>query len=482
MTVDPLDFLDSSEDPLSFLDENQSNKSLRKVSRLGAQYGIGAAELAALPYEVAVGPLASEKAQMVPYRESLFEDIERLQEQKAAGVWSSQDQQLLDHLLEQAKNPEKSKQFVKTADIGVGSLVEKAAEQFGIDLKPEDLAESGARIAGGLISPKTATQIGIKGSKIFTKSGREALKEAKELSKWKQLERSVVKDPEREQLLSFSKEKQLTPEEATLLIQTKGKIDLLSKLARKSKKFKSTAENLRKKLGSEYESLKSTGKHIGFLTQKEKGILQGDLQKLVNELGETYIEGPDTRAARVAIEDAITKIGDKEGTIKDLINSRQGLRESTNWNNIDKGDVLRGKAEEVLLKAIQRKDPKIAKSLEMTDKAWSQYKKFEKILSKKQPFISVKGIPVPDFMSNLAFTAALGAFGGPKAVIAKEASRRIAEKFLTDPKYQAIHKNLLHALKTGSTKNQKEIFLLLKRSLKKDDPDLYEEFKDLSVD
>lgn len=130
---------------------------LEQSGRIASQFAVGAAENALLPYEFAAAPLASKESQSITYRENLFEDLERLEEQKQTGVWDQQDQKLYDSILDQIKNPEKAEQFVKTADIGVRGLAEKAT---GVDLHPEGILEKAAAWKGFLTNPKSIKEIG----------------------------------------------------------------------------------------------------------------------------------------------------------------------------------------------------------------------------------------------------------------------------------------------------------------------------------
>src|SRR5574338_414353 len=85
---------ESSEDgdiffePIQEKPKPKKRNIIEKTGRLGMQYALGAMEQAALPYELAVAPLASKEAQHANYRENLFSDIEMLQEQKQSGDWS----------------------------------------------------------------------------------------------------------------------------------------------------------------------------------------------------------------------------------------------------------------------------------------------------------------------------------------------------------------------------------------------------------
>ncbi len=129
---------------------------LEKGGRVGAQYALGAAENALLPYEVSVTPLKSKEAQNASYRETIGEDLERLLEKKASGHWDDQDQKLYDSLAEQIKDPSKSEKFVNTAHLGVRDISEKVT---GLDLQPEGVLEKAANWIGFLKDPKKISQV-----------------------------------------------------------------------------------------------------------------------------------------------------------------------------------------------------------------------------------------------------------------------------------------------------------------------------------
>lgn len=488
MSTDPLDFLDSdssdSSDPLSFLGQEKTSK-FKKSARLAAQYAIGNAERLAAPYDIAVSPLSSKKAQQVPYRENLFSDIERLQEQKQMGKWDKQDQELYDSLIEQVKDPEKAEKFIKTTDISSAGLIEKGSKKLGYDISPEGIEEHGARIAGNLLSPKNLYKGAKYGKSLLNKEARATIKEK---SQWKSLERSTKGNSAKENILNFSRQHDLNPNETTLLLQSDAKIDFLEKLSKKSKKFKETALSLKNKLGKSYEDLKRLGKEGGHLNVQEADVLENDLYKILDDMNKTFIEGPDTKGARIAIEEAIHKIGNKGGTVEDLINSTQNLKQVVNWRKVDAKGAYLKRAEDAFYKAIESKNPEIAKRLKFTNDSYKKYKKFAKLLDKKQPIVSIQGLQLPDFMGNLAFGAALKFIGGAsligsvKGVAIKEVVQRLSTKLLTDPKYQGIHKHIVRAVQEGATKKQKELLTVLKSMIKKDDPDLYDEISDISVE
>ncbi len=140
---------------------------LQKAGRIAGQFAIGAAENALLPYELATIPLHSKQAQHGEYRQNLFQDIERLQEQKAMGQWDQQDEELYNNLVEQVKNPEKAMEHVQTANIGIRGLAEKAT---GLDLHPEGILEKAASWRGILTKPQNAKElvkIGLKPKQVL---------------------------------------------------------------------------------------------------------------------------------------------------------------------------------------------------------------------------------------------------------------------------------------------------------------------------
>lgn len=140
-----------------FLEENQPEKSLLETAgRLGTQFGISAVENALLPYEVSVAPLASKDAQNIAYRETISDDIERLNEKKASGDWDDKDQELYDHLNKQIQDPSESEKYSQTMEIGTRGLLEKLT---GKDLKPEGILEHAAGWVGYLKDPRKGANL-----------------------------------------------------------------------------------------------------------------------------------------------------------------------------------------------------------------------------------------------------------------------------------------------------------------------------------
>lgn len=495
MSVDPLAFLLESDsegpsemsqrdyqgDPLSFLQEKQS--PFRKPLRRAAQYGIGLSERAFIPLDVAAQSLSSKKSVMGQYRQNLFEDIERLYEKKSMGDWDEQDEELLNHLISQAEHPEETEKFIKPVDISSGKTIERLGQLAGVDLEPEDMSERGARIGGNILTPKSIVKGVSFGKKMLDPEFRKAYKLQKQ---WKSLEKSAELSPEKRQMLDIAKDKGLTPEEASVLMKSDWSIENLGKFASKNKRLRNIVFSIKKKLGQSYQELKKIGREGGHITVEEADSLSNNLSKISEDLGRTFVEGPDTKSARIAIDDAINKIQNKGGTVEDLINSRQNLKKGINWKNIDQGDAYLMQADRAFLEAIYRKNPVIGAKLQETDRAWAQYSKYRDILKKKQAKFKILGFEIPDGPAGLAFAAIADVAGlGGKAIggiSTLYALRKISARLLTDPKLSNIHKKLLNGIQDGSIKQQKQAVLMLNKYLKENDPDLYKEIGNIEID
>lgn len=152
-------------------EEIQEKSLLEKAGRVAGQFGVGALESAALPYEIATMGIGSTETQVARTRESIAEDVENLLTKKAYGEWTPEDEKQLHDLRELWKNPKKIAEEIthKPVDIGVRSLIEKST---GLDLNPEGIAEKAANWAGFIKDPKKIGSLFKSGStlKDITKS------------------------------------------------------------------------------------------------------------------------------------------------------------------------------------------------------------------------------------------------------------------------------------------------------------------------
>ena len=465
---------------------DQASKSKKpgwkQGNRLHAQGTLAAADLALFPLTLQSDVTSSEDAQHAEFRKGIFEDIERLAEQKQTGVWDEQDEELFQQLQEQIKNPEKAEPFVQTADIRPSHLAKKGIKEFtGEDLEPRNAAEHIVEFAGNVIKPKSL----IKGVEyLASKELRQTIKLQKN---WDRLSRAAAKSPEKQTLLNFAKQKELSPEATNLLFHSEGRAEYLATIGRKTKKFKGAVEELNKKLGKNYNELKALGEQGGHLNLQEADALMGDLGKVLEEMkGAPYI-GAEVSPVINSLEKSIENINNKTNSVKELIESRINLSSDINWRNFEKGDFYRNEARQAFFNAIERKNPAVAERLANTDRAWAKYEKFKDVLDAKIPTMNIKGVKAPvSLVEALAFGVApfipvLGK-GAAVAVALKIAVQRLATQMAINPKYNKPLKHLQAAMLEGRPEKIKKDYMAIKAITKKEDPDIYEEIKDLDFD
>jgi hypothetical protein len=354
-------------------------------------------------------------------------------------------------------------------------------EATGYNLQPEGAAEHIAEFAGAF-TPKEIAKIATSPAKIpglLNKEKRAAIKLEKQ---WKNLERAAASNVEKETLLNFAKSHGLTPEETNLLFHSKGNAKALESTAKKTKKFKGVVRGLKDKLGANYEELKELGRNGGYLSLREAESLTDDLGKIVTDIEKTFVEGGDTKSARLAIQDAIERINNRGGTVEELINSRQGLKEGLNWKNIDRGDSILAQADKAFMDAIQKKNPAVYQRLVDTDRAYAKYKQFSNVLRDKAPEFKFKGIALPPAVGPVLAYGLTYLFGGLKGVVGKEAVQRLSTEIAINPAFRGPVKKFQNALLSGSKKSQKQVFSVIKQTVREQDPELYAEIKDLSID
>lgn len=176
------------EDKTSF-----AKKAYDKTTRLLTQGTIGAIQRATVAYDIPAIVSRKYGIATAPYelRQSIFSDIETLQEKKAFGKWTDEDKKEYDALVELIKDPEKMEKFLpKEEDIphyDVGSLIESGAKKFGVDLSPRGVDEMALRWIGFIKNPEKAAQLLKNGLspqnakevlKALTPTGKEALRGA----------------------------------------------------------------------------------------------------------------------------------------------------------------------------------------------------------------------------------------------------------------------------------------------------------------
>lgn len=160
-----------------FAEDKPERTPLEKTGRLLAQYGLGRLEGTApgMVYDLAVAPLSNKDAQKVQYKQTLFDNIEALQQAKELGgfpgrkePWNKEDENTLKDMESQAKDISKSEENVITSpDLSIRGLASMAT---GVDLHPEGVAEKIASWTGFVNDPKKVAKLvesGVKPKELF---------------------------------------------------------------------------------------------------------------------------------------------------------------------------------------------------------------------------------------------------------------------------------------------------------------------------
>lgn len=435
--------------------EKTSTSGLEKRSRSARQFAIGMAENVAAPYDIIASTVPAYKPK---------EGVD------TGTFWKPK---VLD------------KDQLEKVDLSVGGNLEKL---LGVG-HPEGAEENIARFAGGIVSPKQLLNLTKKAPGYIKSLANKDLRvAAKTAANWKRLEIASKGSPEKQTLLKFAQEKQLSPEAATALLHSKGSAENLGKLA-KGKKYENVVKELNQKLGKEYEELKSLGKQGGYLNSIETDKLADEFGKVLTEMNATVVVGPDTAPVIKTVEDAIQRLNNNPNSVKELINSRQALGKGIDWSKMEKGDFYKSKLHEAITNAIKEKNPSIGDRLIKNDKAWARYSNYQEILDKRLPHIKVPylGLEIPKkWLTGLAFTSAilpLPIIGKSAAAYAaiKEGIQRLSTEMLLNPKFQAPLKRLQDAIIHGDQMNMKRAFLMIKNIAKDEAPESYEEIKDLEL-
>jgi hypothetical protein len=473
----------------------RSSRPFRKTARITAQ------GLKGLPNRIPI--IAGYNALTTGVREGAYKSRERVSEQ------AKKDLAMMDEKLafgEELTRKERmfydktkalsERKNEKAAGIDTDSLINRAVKATtGIDLEPEDAIESFANIATS-ISPKAAiglVQGAYKGAKnlpglvkqLSSKEGRAAYSAARAARQtqagWDALGKAVKGNAEKEGIINFAKQNNLTPREATLLLQSEGKIGALGFTAKRTKQFVKDVEGLKEKLGTKYNELREIGRKGGYLGSKETLPLLDELGKIKSEINLTHAMGPESAAAEKILSEAIKDIEMNGSTIEKLIATRKNLGQGVNWDKVGVKGHLKGRMKEVIAQTIEKANPEVGKALRETDKYYRQYKRFAKVLDKKQAITKIHGIPVPS--GSLAFDSVLGGkvlFGmdpvtAGKYYVIKQAVQRFSTAMLTNPKFQGVHKRLMQAVLSGNTEKQRKLMVVAQKILKTEDPDLFNE-------
>lgn len=263
-------------------------------------------------------------------------------------------------------------------------------------------------------------------------------------------------------------EKELTP-----LLQSEKKINRLGKFARQNQGIRKSLAETESKLSDVYRDVKLRSRKLPHISFDETEKLNQSFADVIVDLRKTLKAAPDKEGAIKFIEGAIERVNNFGATPEELINFYQDINKAVNWNAIKGGKKDLQRIKKPILDALRKANPEIAQEFESANQLWSKLKDFQGKVGygKFEKWITLG--------EAAAFLGNLMTFNVPGLVTTTgaEAGRQIATKLLTDPKWQGIHRNILHSIKNNNTKLAASALTQLKKRVKQEFPEEYEEIK-----
>ena len=137
-----------------FSDMPSDRGAAEKSLRVGAQYGLGLLDRAALPYTVMAQMFGSKGARVIQAQKGMRREFERLSDLLQSGQGSEQDQQQLEELQTLMNNPEMYMDQIQAVDRTPSGLIKQGIEKVtGYDLQPEGALEKTGEFLGSF-TPK----------------------------------------------------------------------------------------------------------------------------------------------------------------------------------------------------------------------------------------------------------------------------------------------------------------------------------------
>lgn len=268
-------------------------------------------------------------------------------------------------------------------------------------------------------------------------------------------------------------EKELTP-----LIQGTAKEQLLGKIAKKTQGLRAAVDVTKNKLGDYYDTIINRANRFGPVKDELASKLTDKFAKIQMRLENTLKASPDTESAVKYIQGVIENSNNYGVTPSKLVNTYREINKAVNWNAVKGGKKVLAQLKEPLLETLKKAAPTVEKDLSNFNMLYSKMKGFEKSVGIGKIGQWLEANKAASMLGKIA----LGAFGGSvvgiapvaKAYAAIEASRLVATKLLTDPKWQNLHNKILTAIKNQSFSAAPKLLQILKKKTKEEMPEDYD--------
>lgn len=246
-------------------------------------------------------------------------------------------------------------------------------------------------------------------------------------------------------------EKQIAP-----LIQSEGKSDVLSKVARKGTKTKERFASIKETLGDSYNTIKSSPQAKVKLPNAEQINLRKEFGHIRNELSKTLAPSPDKEAALNYIEKSLETLRNTNVSPEYLVNFWQDINKSVKWNSINGGKKALAQLKEPISNTLKKVSPTLAEDFELTNHLYSKYAQISK---KLKPDLVDSFVNKGEIVSALPAGLAI-AYGNPMPLMAlggEVATRLLAREMLINPYFQNLAGKLVTNFNQASAKGVTEL-------------------------
>lgn len=224
---------------------------------------------------------------------------------------------------------------------------------------------------------------------------------------------------------------------------------VLGLLSKGSKRARESLQATQEGLGKSYDLIKLQGSR-STLSPTNINTLENSLSRFRNSLEKTIGMSPDTKAVISHLDESIGRLKSAPRTGEDLVNWYQEINKVVNWNAMKGGKKKLAEVKDMITRSLAREDPVLAKNFGHINKLWGQSESILKNIGEENFINLVKKHPT---ISTLAGLVGLkfGSIAAP-GTAAYIASRPIALKILTDPKWSNLQGKAFTAIKNKSPK------------------------------
>lgn len=248
----------------------------------------------------------------------------------------------------------------------------------------------------------------------------------------------------------------LSEKEITPLIQSEKKQGIL-------KKFASRGDRTQKILKGSKEAVENLYDTIG-ASPSAKNVINKDVyNKLTSNFTSQFEKLPDELRKKIApdVKDLIR--GDVTG--EKLINFWQDLN-----HYIKKGDSKLGILKDPILKAMKGVSPEFAKDFQITNQLYARSAQIRRSLSPKDENIVMKFLEATA-PYQLIGSVISGYYPAMITVLGEVGARKLASSMLTNPRFQNIGKQMVHAASENKIQLAMNLKDVLKKDLEEDSPE-----------